>query len=342
MLTAGRSAALAAQCVPTDPALHSSSAYDEFLIARRELIAERLNEFLDTAGLGDATEHLDPRLRELDAHVVAVEIELRRLICLVLNERIADLPSHVQRNIKDRADQLRRTRPGSFPSLDLAGALEFCDLRELQDILVSKQLWPRFASRFGTQEQLAIRFGQLAALRNSLRHVRTVDDVTRKDGEAAILWFRGALAATELENPTQTGFPASESAGARTEGEPTAGGSTPAPPTLPTSAVASDEAHQAFAAAMTQVYSRAKSEIGYNDSYLLQMLAEHGPLDTAHRLINSAAPSDGFTHLWERRRLDLSVEAHALRPEFAALFSEEELAICRRRLADYGYTPSVP
>jgi hypothetical protein len=37
------------------------------------------------------------------------------------------------------------------------------------------------------------RFDQLAQLRNGIRHSRTVDDVTRKDGEAALLWFKQVL-----------------------------------------------------------------------------------------------------------------------------------------------------
>ena len=76
----------------------------------------------------------------------------------------------------------------------LSGKLEYCDLRELQDVLTSKTLWPRFAERFGSKEMLNVRFAQLAELRNRLRHSRTVDDVTRKDGEAALLWFRQVLA----------------------------------------------------------------------------------------------------------------------------------------------------
>jgi hypothetical protein len=47
--------------------------------------------------------------------------------------------------------------------------------------------------------------------------------------------------------------------------------------------------------------------------------------------------SEGFTQLWQRKRLDLTVEAQALRPQFAHLFTEEERDACRRRLADYGY-----
>ena len=34
---------------------------------------------------------------------------------------------------------------------------------------------------------------QLAELRNGIRHSRTVDEVTRKEGEAAILWFKQVL-----------------------------------------------------------------------------------------------------------------------------------------------------
>jgi len=40
---------------------------------------------------------------------------------------------------------------------------------------------------------LAARFGQIAELRNAIRHSRTLTNVAIKDGEAAILWFDGML-----------------------------------------------------------------------------------------------------------------------------------------------------
>ena len=40
--------AFGAQCIPTHPELLGTDAYREFLTARREAVAERLNEFLDT------------------------------------------------------------------------------------------------------------------------------------------------------------------------------------------------------------------------------------------------------------------------------------------------------
>jgi hypothetical protein len=59
------------------------------------------------------------------------------------------------------------------------------------------------------------------------------------------------------------------------------------------------------------------------------------------RAVRQSAPavSDGFTALWERRRLDLTVEATVLRKEFEPLFTPDELDTAGRRLEQYGYRP---
>ena len=72
--------------------------------------------------------------------------------------------------------------------------MEYFDLRELQDIITGKGPWVLFEPRFGTKEALNVKFDQLAELRNGIRHSRAVSEVTRKEGEAAILWFRQVLA----------------------------------------------------------------------------------------------------------------------------------------------------
>ena len=60
-------------------------------------------------------------------------------------------------------------------------------------IIVNQGLWARFEKRFFDKDTLVGRFNQLAQLRNSILHSRSVGDVTRKDGEAAILWFGQVL-----------------------------------------------------------------------------------------------------------------------------------------------------
>lgn len=88
---------------------------------------------------------------------------------------------------------------------------------------------------------------------------------------------------------------------------------------------------------MIDIYTIAKKECGYNASRFLQMLGDKGGLAAAKQLIRKPGGTDGFTTLWEHGRLDLSVEAHVLKPEYAELFSDEECRMCRERLEQFGY-----
>lgn len=97
----------------------------------------------------------------------------------------------------------------------------------------------------------------------------------------------------------------------------------------------------AFDDAMVSIYTRAKDETGYVASYFIQMVSELGGLEAARQLIHSQAPSEGFTTLWEKKRLDLSVEYHVLLPQFEHLFDRRERDIAYRRLKDYGFDVTV-
>ena len=98
-----------------------------------------------------------------------------------------------------------------------------------------------------------------------------------------------------------------------------------------------DEAERRFHRAMISIYEVAKRELGYNATRFLQMISEQGGLAAAKQLLWSDAPSEGFTTLWERGRLELTVEAHILRDEFASLFTDEDRERARTRLEQYGW-----
>ena len=97
------------------------------------------------------------------------------------------------------------------------------------------------------------------------------------------------------------------------------------------------ELQKSFHAAMIEVYVRAKSEAGYTASRFLTMVTDQGGYEAARTLLHASSVSDGYTTLWERKRLDLTVEAVILRPEWHALFSEEERNVACERLSQYGY-----
>ena len=98
------------------------------------------------------------------------------------------------------------------------------------------------------------------------------------------------------------------------------------------------ELERRFDGAMLDIYLRAKSDARYNATRFLQMLNEHRGLETARILLHAKTVSEGYTALWERKRLDLTVEALVLAPEYASLFTDDERKIARRRLEDYGHS----
>jgi hypothetical protein len=100
-----------------------------------------------------------------------------------------------------------------------------------------------------------------------------------------------------------------------------------------------DEVERRFQRAMVAIYETSKRELGYNATRFLQMVSEQGGLVTARQLLWSDAPSDGFTTLWEHHRLDLSVEDHVLRTEFASLFGNADREQALARLEAYGWQP---
>ena len=80
-------------------------------------------------------------------------------------------------------------------------------------------------------------------------------------------------------------------------------------------------------------------ERGYWASYFLRGVRNHGGPDYAHQLLRKEGTTDGFQRLKEEGRLDLTMEALVLRPEYAELFTDDERRIAAHRLAEAGYQP---
>jgi hypothetical protein len=164
--------------------------FEAFIAERQRTLQEAIENLLVKERLD-----LPLQLRELDEKIEQVELNLRSAIVSALDGDAAQLPSHVVQRAEERIQRAAKKNA----ALDteryqtLEGKLEFCDLRELQDTLTGKTLWSSFEPRLANKETLNAKFGQLAELRNGIRHSRTVDEITRKEGEAAILWFEQVL-----------------------------------------------------------------------------------------------------------------------------------------------------
>ena len=164
--------------------------FESFIAERQRTLQDAIENLLIKERLD-----LPPQLRDLDEATEHVELAVRKMVQTTVGNDLAQIPSHVLQKVDDRIARAIRKNA----SLDaerfqtLSGKLEYFDLRELQDTIVGKVPWPLFESRFGTKESLAAKFDQLAELRNGIRHSRTVSEIVRKEGEAAILWFKEVL-----------------------------------------------------------------------------------------------------------------------------------------------------
>jgi len=91
---------------------------------------------------------------------------------------------------------------------------------------------------------------------------------------------------------------------------------------------------------MLSIYRRASAECNYIPTRFLRMVNELGGVGAARALLHARELSDGFTHLWQLGRLDLTMEALIVEnPEYRELFSAEEIDIARRRLRECRYEP---
>ena len=164
--------------------------FEAFIAERQRTLQEAIENLLIKERLD-----LPPQLRDLDEAVERIELGLRGLVEQAFGGEPDHLPPHVRDKVEERIQ--RAAKKNAALDVDyyqtLAGKLEFCDFRELQDAITGKAAWPRFEPRFANKETTFAKFGQLADLRNGIRHSRTVDEITRKEGEAAILWFDQVL-----------------------------------------------------------------------------------------------------------------------------------------------------
>src|SRR3954469_2349078 len=96
-----------------------------------------------------------------------------------------------------------------------------------------------------------------------------------------------------------------------------------------------------FHGRMVDIWRRARTEASYNATRYIQMVSEIGGVEAARRLVVRDTPSDGFTSLWEKHRLDLTVESLVLEGQFNDLFDDNVRDMARRRLLDYGWTAAA-
>ena len=93
---------------------------------------------------------------------------------------------------------------------------------------------------------------------------------------------------------------------------------------------------QQFHEQMVNVYRNALTEAHYKATKFLEMVTVRGGLAAAKTLLHTPYLPDGFAELWQRGRLDLTMEYMLVQPPWNSLFTDEELRVARQRLDDHS------
>jgi len=77
--------------------------------------------------------------------------------------------------------------------------------------------------------------------------------------------------------------------------------------------------------------------LGYKPKIFMSMIFESDTVTAVKKLLNSNKISDGFVKLFDKGRLDLSMENIVFSEDWGGLFTPEEKNIAKKRLIEYNF-----
>lgn len=172
----------------------NKSDFDEFLEERKRTIFEAIQ-----TQLIDEKLIIPAHLKHLNNEIEEVEFALRNIIVSTIGNDMNSYKEKVHPRIQDkvqqRVDSDKKKKPDAAAEdyNNFSKRIQFFDLSECQEIILSKNNWELFSNIFKDKNNVMNRFSQLGNLRNGIRHSRSISEIEQMDGEVAIRWFKTIL-----------------------------------------------------------------------------------------------------------------------------------------------------
>jgi hypothetical protein len=97
-----------------------------------------------------------------------------------------------------------------------------------------------------------------------------------------------------------------------------------------------DDLEIQFHEQMVNIYRNALTQAHYKATKFLEMVTMQGGLAAAKALLHTPHLPDGFAELWQRGRLDLTMEYILVQPPWNTLLTPEELRIAHERIETHS------
>lgn len=91
---------------------------------------------------------------------------------------------------------------------------------------------------------------------------------------------------------------------------------------------------------MISLYKQMIKSVKYKPTRLMDYINKYGGYEAAVKYISTESNVQDFAILWEKERLDLSVEALMTKDQYRELFNEDIVNFCDRKLKEYSYAPN--
>jgi predicted transport protein len=190
-----------------------SNNFENFLKIRSNLILTEINTLLGV------TSDIHKKLQEMPDEVWnEYELEIRKVIDTKLSEKHgADywkseiIPEDIKNAVNEKVKKELKLRPDLRPQFETSRAkLDNCDVMDYLKVILKN--WDIFEDKFGSKEETQIQFKNLQVFRNALKHIKTysdtttLDELTKKKGEVALLWLQKILKLNENQNDVSIDF----------------------------------------------------------------------------------------------------------------------------------------
>lgn len=170
------------------------AGFDNFIEHREELIKEEIRR-----KIGGASE-IEIKINDTPERLVdEVEKKIRSLIDKTLTEKRVDywnefIPVGVKDSVVEKISAHTRKHPADenkkWSPIEM---LSFCDVTDYLPIITMRTNWADFEKYFQSKANVEKHFSSLSEYRNCIKHGRKMDNVIRKNGEAALEWIDSVI-----------------------------------------------------------------------------------------------------------------------------------------------------
>jgi hypothetical protein len=198
---------LKSQCVPLQHDLWEVDQFESFMLQRRKMLADAINQLLQTLS-EDKRVWLSSTKDILETRIDALERELRKLIEIRLREARGDsawdhlVPIEIRNNVERLVKKEEANEPFKVGQHEtLQAKLNFCLYSELLKII--KENWVFFQDVFGKETNLEQYSFFVINARNKIKHGNELSELERASTEAGLLWLEECLSNVTYEEESE-------------------------------------------------------------------------------------------------------------------------------------------